>query len=635
MYQIRRTSKGLRSIIGSRLLAISIASAIFIGLLTTLVAITIPLTSTTPARISYTSHGVIAISDNAQFTNASGVVWGSGIVSDPYIISGWDIDATLANGIYIHGTTAYFVIRDCYIHNGGAGYQAISLTDCVNGTLDSNTCSNNFIGIYLGFSSNNTISNNNCISNNDYGIYLGFSSNNTLKNNNCSNNRIGIYLRISSNSSMVNNTCNSNTQHGIYLYSTSDNDLSNNDCSNNSHGVWLWLSSNNTISNNNCSNNVVGIRLYSSSNNTISNNNCNFNSNYGIYLESSSDNNTIVGNLLINNSSYGVTVRSGSNNNGIWDNTFIGNNGTVSVYNPSRIQANDDSTNNWWNSSHSPHGYGNYWSDWLTPDNDTNGVIDLPYNVSGSAGVNDCYPLSFVPEKTPPITTDASTGTIGANLWFRSNASVSFSTTDAGSGVNVTFYLVDTSGGWRRYISSFIISSDGNHTVQFYSMDNAGNIESVKNMSVRIDTTDPTLNIIQTAGFETAVDYAVISWTGTDATTGIDHFEVGIDGGSFVSVGTVMSYNFSGLADGTHNVTVKAIDAAGNEVNKTIQFIVDTIPKNIPNGGTAGDLLLYGAIGAIITLVIIVAIVIMMRIKKMRPMKPDELEAEPPVPPAV
>jgi hypothetical protein len=39
-------------------------------------------------------------------------------------------------------------------------------------------------------------------------------------------------------------------------------------------------------------------------------------------------------------------------------------------------------------------GYGNYWSDWIGPDDNGDGIVDISYNLTGSAGAKDYYPLS-------------------------------------------------------------------------------------------------------------------------------------------------------------------------------------------------------------------------------------------------
>jgi parallel beta-helix repeat protein len=398
-----------------------------------------------PAGIAYTSHATIYIDGNSQFTNASGVVWGSGTVADPYIIEGWDISASSAHGIRIQNTNAYFIVRDCYVHDSGPSYYGISLhtvngivsnntcwnneygialdSSSDNNTLSNNTCSDNtIIGIYLDSSSNNTLIDNTC-SNNYDGIYLDSSSNNTLSNNNCSNNWAGIALDSSSNNNALsNNTCSDNTVIGISLgYSSNNNTLSNNNFSNNQYGIILGYSSNNntlisnncssnsgmgiflyessnnnTLISNNCSSNVLeGIELGSSSNNTLSNNTCNLNIQYGIRLWSSSDN-KISWNQVCNNTLRGVDIVSGSNNT-IWNNTFIGNNGGGG-------QAEDDGTNNWWNTSGTPHGYGNYWNDLTTPDINDDGIVDDPFDyvIGGSAGAKDYYPLT-TPSIPPSI----------------------------------------------------------------------------------------------------------------------------------------------------------------------------------------------------------------------------------------
>jgi len=202
-------------------------------------------------------------------------------------------------------------------NSGKAGIYLGSNVDHCN--ISENNCSNNNYGIYLNFSSNNTLANNTANSNygeweNCYGIYLSSSSNNTLLNNtansNYGENCYGIYLSSSSNNTLANNTANSNYGYmdgcGIYLMDSSNNTLTNNTANSNygdyGCGIWLYSSSNNTLANNTASNNGQhGIYLRSSSNNTLASNNCSNNTQWDIYIEGSDStftNNTLNGTTI-------------------------------------------------------------------------------------------------------------------------------------------------------------------------------------------------------------------------------------------------------------------------------------------------------------------------------------------------
>jgi prefoldin subunit 5 len=81
---------------------------------------------------------------------------------------------------------------------------------------------------------------------------------------------------------------------------------------------------------------------------------------------------------------------SSSSSNTLYGNQLANNNGASSVYSASHIQAYDDGTNNWNSSS-----YGNYWSDWTSPDTNGDGIVDSPYAIVGGSNV-DAYPLIIV-----------------------------------------------------------------------------------------------------------------------------------------------------------------------------------------------------------------------------------------------
>ena len=297
------------------------------------------------------THAPIYISDNSGFTSPDPVNGGgSGTAGDPYIIENWDISAGSANGIEIQNTTAYFIVRNCYVHDGGDYYNGIFFYNVTNGMLDNNLVENNYWeGICLDNSSNNTICNNIAENTrNIHGIILDHSDNNLIENNtlrnnqqcgiqliNSSNNTIcnniaedsrtgqGILIQNSDNNLIENNTCQKNYYDGIMLSSSVNNLVFNNTCStNNGSGIYLWENSDNNLIENNLveNNSWDGMELPDSDNNRVENNTCRNNIINGIHLWENSNNNTISGNIFSNNYYCGIRLSSCGSNNTIFNN---------------------------------------------------------------------------------------------------------------------------------------------------------------------------------------------------------------------------------------------------------------------------------------------------------------------------
>lgn len=92
---------------------------------------------------------------------------------------------------------------------------------------------------------------------------------------------------------------------------------------------------------------------------------------------------------------------------------------------------------------------------------------------------------------TPPQTTATPTGTLGNNGWHRSDVLVDLSATDDLSGVLETNYRLN-GGDWQELslISNPLsLTQEGIHTLEYYSVDNAGNNEEVKTLEIKIDKT--------------------------------------------------------------------------------------------------------------------------------------------------
>jgi len=326
---------------------------------------------------------------------------------DVYTLTG-DINSD-ADGIVVERDNIVVDGGGHTVQGTGSG-TGLSLSGRSNVTIKSMTIKAFYYGIWLEYSSNNSIFGNNITANNGDGISLYSSSDyNTISGNNITNNDSGVVLWSSSSNSVSGNNITNNNYYGIGLYYSSSNSISGNNITNNGHGIWLYYSSSNSISGNNITaNNYHGIRLTSSLSNSVSGNNIT-NNYYGINLGFSSNNNTMSGNNITNNY-YGIGLYYSSNYNSVSGNNITNNYYGIYLHYSSdnRVFHNNliNNTNqlyssnsvNIWDDGY-PSG-GNYWSDYTGvdlysgPDQDllgSDGMGDTPYIIDENN--TDHYPL--------------------------------------------------------------------------------------------------------------------------------------------------------------------------------------------------------------------------------------------------
>ncbi|MCK4736162.1 MAG: right-handed parallel beta-helix repeat-containing protein [Methanophagales archaeon] len=284
------------------------------------------------------------------------------VTADYVNISGFTVENATGietAGILLESGTDYCNIFNNTVSNNYAG---IGLSSSSNNTITGNTFVNggliafdsyqntvkdNTVNgkplVYLENQSGQTITNAgqvilvNCdnitVENQDlskatFGLELWRTENSTIANNNASNNGVSIALLYSSNNTITNNTANSNNEGGIFLGESCNNIIANNDLSSNSGGgIVLEESHNNIITNNTAnSNNGTGVVICSSDYNTLSDNVVTSNTDDGIYIEERSEENNITTNDVLSNMDCGISL------NGVSYNNIVSNNVSNNTY---------------------------------------------------------------------------------------------------------------------------------------------------------------------------------------------------------------------------------------------------------------------------------------------------------------
>ncbi len=263
---------------------------------------------------------------------------------------------------------------------------AMILHHCDNNEISENIINRvgwNF-GIRIDFGDNNLIIRNNINDTRD-GINLSYCTNSTILENNSTNGKKnGIYMSGGSNKAISNILRDCGGEH----YSTGgiqvrhdENTILNNTILNSNNGSGIYVSGDyNFISQNDIVTSKYGIYLDYSENNDMYQNLINHSSENGVFMEES-DNNTLQANDIINNGMNGVAIDNLSDWNLVYNNKFLENG----------LNAIDNGSNNRWDNGL----IGNYWDNYGNIDEDYDGIGEVPYNISGTAGSKDNFPLGY------------------------------------------------------------------------------------------------------------------------------------------------------------------------------------------------------------------------------------------------
>ena len=225
---------------------------------------------------------------------------------------------------------------------------------------------------------------------------------------------------------------------------------------------------------------------------------------------------------------------------------------------------------------------------------DTDATHTVYFRVTDEGGNSTVVSKTIKVDRTNPsvpniaMTSDGKTYV--ENTWATKNVqcALSDSSDGGGSGINHYQYKIDA-GDWQDG-NSFMLSASGVYTVQYRSVDNAGNLSDAGSKTVKIDLEapgEPTITVTPTYAKEWSnQDITLTALLSTDNMTPDTDilYEVSTDGTNYSSSNTITL-----STDGVHTIYFRVTDEGGNStvVSKTIK--IDKTTPSVPNIAMTSD----------------------------------------------
>lgn len=160
--------------------------------------------------------------------------------------------------------------------------------------------------------------------------------------------------------------------------------------------------------------------------------------------------------------------------------------------------------------------------------------------------------------------------------YYGKNLKVSILSNDEMSGVEQYFYS-NKRGNYQKYTSDLYYNVEGEQFLQYYSVDNVGNVEKIKSKTFIVDLTAPSTfhNIIGINDKGVISTTTKIYLTGNDLLSGLAKTLYRIDEGPYqLYAGGVIPV--SQLTEGNHKLTYYSVDFVENiEKEKEVTFYLD------------------------------------------------------------
>ena len=164
-------------------------------------------------------------------------------------------------------------------------------------------------------------------------------------------------------------------------------------------------------------------------------------------------------------------------------------------------------------------------------------------------------------------------GVLGDSSWYLSSVFVTLKYDDSGETDVASVYYILDSGSETLYTGTFEVSGIGEHSIEFWSVDDLGNIESPTNTySFRIDTTKPSTGCT-TSGEQGLGDFylsdVTVTLSHTDTGSGVTETWYSLDGVNWNLYSIPFDVSFKGETE----VRYYSIDLAGNVEGTKVEVV--------------------------------------------------------------
>jgi hypothetical protein len=185
------------------------------------------------------------------------------------------------------------------------------------------------------------------------------------------------------------------------------------------------------------------------------------------------------------------------------------------------------------------------------------GAITITYYSIDNVGNIETSKIAVIKydATAPETTTDAPVG-------YTSQSRINFLVTDVGSGTYRTYYTTDgtdptQSSAYGTYVD---LLTSGTYTLKYFSVDNAGNIETIKTQIVQIDLEEPEIYEFQPAGCIITDTTTEIVVKIRDALSGvdIDSVIIDVDGVVYSTTKNASYFSYAGTA-ADYTITISPI----------------------------------------------------------------------------